>query len=297
MNSKSLLVSKALIVRNVIVFFIFYLSFFLYQSLAKYDNLRFLLLINISVLVIFLLTLYSSKLGLYLFIFFIIILSLSAAITIFRYSNFFPFITNNYHNLKVNINGFDSNGAILWTLSFCFNYFIGFALFFAVFNILKNIRDVINALVVLIFSTFLTSIFAIYQYFINPYIGSFKFWVETGRLNATFSDPNAMGAYCLLIFPIFISLIIMAHRWYSRLIFSILFVFFILMIIFSGSRSVLVGIILTIIIFLILGLKRLIRFIKKLPKKRKIAAVIIIIVIILIILIAIAGITLTTNKI
>lgn len=360
MNFKSLLVSKALIVRNVIVFLIFYLSFFLYQSLAKYDNLRFLLLINISVLVIFLLTLYSSKLGLYLFIFFIpllnslttileiqpvpiilffffaffmgfilnlfnndfqsrselfgpikffeseisrvflifiIILSLSAAITIFRYSNFFPFITNNYHNLKVNINGFDSNSAILWTLSFFFNYFIGFALFFAVFNILKNIRDLINALVVLIFSTFLTSIFAIYQYFINPFIGSFKFWVETGRLNATFSDPNAMGAYCLLIFPIFISLIIMAHRWYSRLIFCILFVFFMLMVIFSGSRSALLGIILTIIIFLILGLKRLIRFIKKLPKKRKVAAVITIIVIILIILIAITGITLTTNKI
>src|SRR4030042_4265854 len=75
MNFKSLLISKALIVRNVIVFLIFYLSFFLYQSLAKYDNLRFLLLINISVLVIFLLTLYSSKLGLYLFIFFIPLLN------------------------------------------------------------------------------------------------------------------------------------------------------------------------------------------------------------------------------
>src|SRR4030065_286246 len=215
MNSKSLLVSKALIVRNVIVFLIFYLSFFLFQSLAKYDNPGFLLFVNISVLVIFLLTLYRSKLGLYLFIFFIpllnslttileihpvpiilffffaffmgfilnlfdsdfrsrlelfgpikvfesevsrislifvIILSLSAAITIFRYSNFFPFITNNYHNLKVNINGFDSNEATRWTLNFFFNYFIGFALFFAVFNILKNIRDIINALFVFIFS-------------------------------------------------------------------------------------------------------------------------------------------------
>jgi len=360
MNSKSLSVRKAVIARNIIIFLIFYLCFFLYQGLAKYDNLWFLLLINTSVLVIFLLTLYSSKLGLYLFIFFIpllnslttilkiqpvpiilffffaffigfilnlfnndfqsrsefygpvkvfeseisraflifiFILSLSAVITIFRYSNFFPFITNNYHNLKVNINGFGSNGAILWTLSFFFNYFIGFALFFAVFNILKNIRDVINALVVLIFSTFLASIFIIYQYFINPYIGISKFWVETGRLNATFSDPNALGGYCLLIFPIFISLIIIAHRWYSRLIFCIFFAFFVLIVTFSGSRSALLGIILAVIIFFILGLKRLIRFIKKLPKKRKIAAIITVIVILLIILIAIAGITLTTNKI
>jgi len=360
MNLKSLLVSKALIVRNVVLFLVFYLSFFLYQNLAKYDNPGFLLFVNISVFVIFLLTLYRSKLGLYLFIFFIpllnslttileihsvpiilffffgffmgfilnlfdndfksrlelfgpikvfeseissvslifiIILSLSIVITIFRYSNFFPFITNNYYNLTVNINGFNSSEAISWTLRFFFNYFIGFALFFAVFNILKNIRDVMNALIVLIFSTFLTSIFIIYQYFINPYIGSSRFWVETGRLNATFSDPNALGAYSLLIFPIFISLIIITHRWYSRLIFSILFVFFILMIILSGSRSALLGIILTIIIFFILGLKRLIRFIKKLPKKRKITIFIIIIVIILIILIAIAGITLTTNEV
>src|SRR4030042_1487080 len=360
MSFKSLLVSKALIVRNVVLFLIFYLIFFLYQGLAEYDNLGFLLFVNISVLIIFLLTLYRSKLGLYLFIFFIpllnslttilevqpvpiilffffaffmgfilnlfdsdfksrlelfgsvkffeseisraflvfiIILSLSVAITIFRYSNFFPFITNNYHNLKVNINESDSSSAILGTLSFFFNYFIGFALFFAVFNILKNIRDVINALVILVFSTFLASIFIIYQYFIDPYIGNSNFWVETGRLNATFNDPNALGAYCLLIFPIFISLIIMAHRWYSRLIFCIFFVFFILMVILSGSRSALLGIILTIIIFLILGLKRSIRFIKKLPKKRKIAVIITIIIVLLIILIIISGITLTTNKI
>jgi len=360
MNSKSLSVGKTVIARNIIIFLIFYLCFFLYQGLAEYDNLWFLLLINTSVLVIFLITLYSSKLGLYIFIFFIpllnsltailrvqtvpiilffffafflgfilnllnddfqsraefygpikifeseisrvflvfvIILTLSAAIAIFRYSNFPPLITNSYHNLKVNVNGLDSRGAILWTLDFFFNYFIGFALFFAVFNILKNIKDVIKALIVLISSTFLTSIFIVYQYFINPYIGSSEFWVETGRLNATFSDPNALGAYCLLIFPIFISFMIIARRWYSRSILCIFFVFFMLMVIFSGSRSALLGIILAVIIFFILGLRRFIRFIKRLPKKRKIAIIITIIVILLIILITITVIALTTNKI
>ena len=168
MNLKSLLVRKLLIVRNVIIFLIFYLIFFSYQNLADYSNNYFLLFINISILAIFSLTIYNSKLGLYLFVFlipllnsltvilevksvpvllffffaffmgfllnlfnddfqsrsdmtgparffesdisrvflvFIIILSVSTAITIFRYSNFYPFITNNYHNLKVNING------------------------------------------------------------------------------------------------------------------------------------------------------------------------------------------------
>ena len=57
MNLKSLLISKALIVKNIVLFLVFYLSFFLYQNLAKYDNLGFLLFVNISVFVIFLLTL------------------------------------------------------------------------------------------------------------------------------------------------------------------------------------------------------------------------------------------------
>ncbi len=360
MNFKSFVVSKTLIFRNVVIFLIFYLIFFLYQSLAKYDNLSFLFFVNISVLLIFLLTAFRAKIGLYLFIFFIpllnsltailkihsvpillffffaffmgfllnlfdndfksrlelfgpvkpfeseisrtflifiIILSLSTAITIFRYSNFFPFITNNYHNLKVNINGFGSNSAILWTLSFFFNYFIGFALFFAVFNILKNIRDVINALVILIFSTFLTSIFTVYQHFINPYIGNLRFWVETGRLNATFSDPNALGAYCILIFPIFIALIISSKRWYSRLIFCLIFIPFILMVIFSGSRTALMCILISIFIFIILGIKRLIWYIKKLPKRKKINTLIIIIIILLVLIIAIVGIFATTNRI
>src|SRR4030042_2578752 len=107
MNFKSLLVSKALIVRNVIIFLIFYLSFFLYQSLANYSNLSFLLFINISVLVIFLLTLYRSKLGLYLFIFFIPLLySLTTILEIqpvpiilfFFFAFFMGFILNLFNN-------------------------------------------------------------------------------------------------------------------------------------------------------------------------------------------------------
>lgn len=360
MNFKSLAVSKTLIFKNVVIFLIFYLIFFLYQSLEKYDNLGFLFFVNISVLLIFLLTTFRAKIGLYLFIFFIpllnsltailkvqsvpillffffaffmgflldlfdndfksrlelfgpvkpfeseisrtflifiIILSLSTAITVFRYANFFPFITNNYHNLKVNINGFDSNNAILWTLSFFFNYFIGFALFFAVFNILNKEKEILTALVILIFSTFLTSIFALYQYFKNPYIGNLRHWVETGRLNATFSDPNALGAYCILIFPIFIILIISSKRWYSRLIFCLIFIPFILMILFSGSRSALMCILISIFIFIILGIKRLIWYIKKLPKRKKINALIIIIIILLVLIITILGIFATTNRI
>lgn len=360
MNFKPLVVSKTLFFRNVVVFLVFYLMFFLYQSLARYDSLGFFLFTNILVLLIFLLTTFKAKIGLYLFIFFIplfnsltsileinsvpillffffaffmgfllnlfhddfksrlelsnplvlfeseiskaflvfiIILSLSTAITIFRYSNFFPFITNNYHNLKVNINGFNSNNAILWTLNFFFNYFIGFALFFAIFNVLDKVKEILTAITVLIFSTFLTSIFALYQYLEDPYIGNIRYWVEAGRLNSTFSDPNALGSYCVLIFPIFVTLIIISKKWYLKLISSLIFIPFILMVILSGSRSALVGIFISIFIFFILGMKRLILYIKKLPKRKKIIISIVMIVVSLILIIANVAIFATTNRI
>jgi len=360
MNFKLLVVNKILFFRNVVVFLIFYLMFFSYQSLARYDSLGFLFFINILVLLIFLLTTFKAKIGLYLFIFliplfnsltsilktnsvpillffffaffmgfllnlfhndfknrleflgplmpfeseiskiflvFIILLSLSTIMTIFRYSNFFPFITNNYHNIKVNINGFSSNNAILWTLSFFFNYFIGFALFFAIFNVLDKVKEILTAITVLIFSTFLTSIFALYQYLKDPYIGNIKYWVEAGRLNSTFTDPNALGSYCILVFPIFVVLIIVLKKWYLKLISFLIFAPFILMVIFSGSRTALLCIFISIFIFFILGIKRLILYIKKMPKRKKIIVSISIIVISLILIIANVAIFATTNRI
>ena len=80
MNFNSLLIRKPLIVRNVLIFLIFYLIFFLYQRLADYSNVWFLLFVNISILVIFLLTVSNSKLGLYLFIFLIPLLNSLTAI-------------------------------------------------------------------------------------------------------------------------------------------------------------------------------------------------------------------------
>ncbi|GAI46167.1 unnamed protein product, partial [marine sediment metagenome] len=68
---------------------------------------------------------FDSKIAKAIFIF-VVILILSSAITIFRYSNFYPFITNNYYNLAINLNGVGSTGSMIWTIRFFYNYFIGF---------------------------------------------------------------------------------------------------------------------------------------------------------------------------
>ncbi|MBE3088787.1 MAG: hypothetical protein IMZ41_00760, partial [Actinobacteria bacterium] len=138
---------------------------------------------------------------------FIVILVLSSAITIFRYSNFYPFITNNYHDLAINFNGMGSTDSMIWTIRFFYNYFIGFLFFILIFNVVDRVEDIVNSLIYLISATMISAGVIIYQYYFNPYFGNIENWVNSGRFNATFTDPNALGAYTILLFPIYIGLV------------------------------------------------------------------------------------------
>ncbi|MCL4385534.1 MAG: O-antigen ligase family protein [Cyanobacteria bacterium] len=230
-------------------------------------------------------------------IFFIIIFSISAVVAVIRYTNFFPFITNHYHNLAVNIKTLDSTSASFIVIRTFFDYFAGFALLAAVFNIMQRLKDIILALLVLVFSTVISMGVVFYQHFINPYLGTFKYWVDSGRLNATFSDPNSLGAYCILLFPIFLVLIIFFKKWYVKLIFGLLMIPFLFMVFFSGSRSALLAIIFSLIIFIVIAAGKLINYIRKFPKKKKVITIIVIVVIIVIIITALLGIFLTKNQV
>ena len=206
---------------------------------------------------------------------FIIIFTISCLFTIFRYSNFYPFITNNYYDLRVNIDGVRSTGSIYWTIRFFFNYIIGFGLLLIIFNIIDKVRDIIVVLVILVSSTLISSGVVLYQYSFNPYFGSFRHWVDSGRFNATFTDPNSLGAYTILLFPIFIVLIIYLKRWYVKLLICISFIPFLAMTFFSGSRSALVGVCLALLIFLVLGMIKIVKKVKHFPKRKKLVVLII----------------------
>ena len=184
---------------------------------------------------------------------FIIICIASFLVTIYRYANFVPFITNFYHNLEVNINGTTSTASILWTIDYFFSYIVGFGLLLVVFNTIKKNRDIFGAVIVLIISTLISSGVVFYQYFINPNLGSIDSWVNSGRFNATFTDPNALGAYGILLFPIFISLLIYFKKWYLKLMMIVLAIPLMAMIFLSGSRSIFIGILITILFLIIIG--------------------------------------------
>jgi len=208
-----------------------------------------------------------------LVIFFTAVMLISCIVTIFRYSNFFPFITNEYHNLAINVDGTGSTGSMIWTIRFFYNYLIGFLFLFLVFNVVKGIRDILSCLIILVCSTMVSVGVVLYQYFVNPYLGNIKHWVDSGRFNATFTDPNALGAFTILLFPVFIGLTIYYRKWYIKLVFFIAFILFLILLFLSGSRSAFAGIALAVFVFAILFIIRGVKYFRKRfilwPKKKK----------------------------
>jgi len=204
---------------------------------------------------------YDSSIAKAMFIF-VFILILSCAVTIFRYSNFYPFITNNYYDLVLNVNGVRSTGSIVWTIRFFYNYFNGFLFFIIIFNVIDRTEDIINSIISLVSATMISAGAIIYQYYFNPYLGNVEHWVNSGRFNATFTDPNALGAFTILLFPVYIGLLIYFKRYYLRLLIFISFLLYLILLFLSGSRSAFIGIVLAIIIFFIIFIIRGFRHIK-----------------------------------
>lgn len=183
-----------------------------------------------------------------------ILIAISGLIVVYRYTNFYPFITNGYYNLYVNINRVGSTGSIFWTIQHLFNYIIGFIFFFIIVNTLKSIKEAITAVIILISSTVISVFVGFYQFFFNPLFGNTDFWVDMNRINATFTDPNSLGTYSLLIFPLFVSLIIFYKKWFVKLAIGLFLVLFLVNISFSGSRTAFIGILVSTALFMTIGL-------------------------------------------
>lgn len=210
----------------------------------------------------------------------IFVIFISATFAIFRYSNFYPFITNKFYNLVVNLNGFTSIVSIYWVLKFFFNFLCGFLFFYLIFNVIKSSKDIITSLLILVASTMVSSFVLFYQYFFNPYFGNSEVWANSGRLNATFTDPNSLGNYTVLLFPVFLIFIFYFKKWYQKTFFGIFFMVLVLMIFLSGSRSAFMGLILSTFVLIIISFTEIKKWFRK---RKKLAFIFIIFVSVLVV--------------
>jgi len=184
----------------------------------------------------------------------IILIGISSLIVVYRYTNFYPFITNGYYDLYVNVNKVGSTGSIFWTIQYFLNYIVGFLFLFIVINTFKNFKEILTAVIILLSSTMISVFIGFYQYFFNPLFGNISFWLEMNRINATFTDPNSLGTYSLMVLPLFVCLIFFSRKWFIKLIVGLLFVSFLINMFFSGSRTAFIGLLISSAIFIIIGL-------------------------------------------
>ena len=180
-----------------------------------------------------------------LFLFSILII-LSGIITAFRYANFYPFLTDYVYELITNAFGVTSGGAIMSVIFNSLNYLTGFAFFCLLFHIHhkhgKGFME--RTLIVFCASTFLSLSFGLLQRIFDLEFGNNLISINHGLINATFKDALSFGAFLSMVVPLFLGMFFTA-RGVVRVFSLIVVILSLYMLFFAGSKSGLMGIILS----------------------------------------------------
>jgi O-antigen ligase len=181
---------------------------------------------------------------------FALIVAVSGLVSFLKFANFFPFLSDSIYELKTNVNGVSAGGAIMSTLFHTLNYLSGIAFFFIVATTIKSKGLIHKILLTLTASIFLSLFLGFFQAFKDPSLGNTAFWIQMGQINATFKDPNALGAVLAMVSPVVLSLIVAFKG--SRRIFGLLVLAMICALFpHIGSRSAFLGFVAALLSFFI----------------------------------------------
>lgn len=128
--------------------------------------------------------------------------AVSAAVTVWRWTNFFPFSGGRVYDWMTNVNGLPASAA--WTLALmgALSYLLPFALFGIAVAAAPGRRALDPALRAAGLGLGLAAAFAFIQHFAAPGLGNTDFWTVLGQINATFKDPNAFAGVLVILLPL-----------------------------------------------------------------------------------------------
>jgi len=187
------------------------------------------------------------------FALFSLLIVISGLITFFRYANFFTFLSPGIYELTTNLYGVRAGGAIMSVVFFSLNYLTGIAFFFIFLNTAKSRDFIKKALAILCLSTFISLSFGLFQHLKNMKFGNNPISINQGLINATFKDALSFGAYLAMIIPLTLG-VCFAFKGIIRLFSFSIVLFSLYMVLFSGSKSGLLSIMISLILLLILSL-------------------------------------------
>jgi len=172
-------------------------------------------------------------------------------ITFWRYTNFFPFYLTTVHDLAVNVLNVSSGEAIRRVVFDSLNYLAGFIWFLILLNILPLKSMMKRIIICLAISTTLSFGFGLYQAYVNMNLGNTSFFIAIRRVNAFFTDPNALGVYMSLVIPLFAGAFLFFKRSWKWLFIAVIVVGLVLFP-HAGSRSGFFGLLIALIVFAVI---------------------------------------------
>jgi len=193
---------------------------------------------------------FNSQIFKPLILFSILIFS-SAIITFFRYANFYPFYSDYIYELITNADAITAGGAVMSTVFFSLNYITGFAFFLIFLNTVQS-KDLVKKIaIILCLSTFLSLIFGMFQHLKDTELGNNPLSISQGLINATFKDALSFGAYIAITAPLFLGAFF-AFKKMAKLFSFVVIILSLYMIFFTGSKSGLLCLLISLLIYIFL---------------------------------------------
>ncbi|MBN2435239.1 MAG: O-antigen ligase family protein [Spirochaetes bacterium] len=186
---------------------------------------------------------------------FTLVVFISAVLTLARFTNFFPFLSNRIYELPVNINGVRVGGAVMSVIFSSLNYITGFLFFVILYQTIKTKEIFKKIMLVFSVSILISLFFALVQKYFSLSLGNTSFWINIERINATFKDPNSFGVVLSSYLPLVFGMIFFYNKK-LRPFFIFLIIFGLFIFPSIGSRSGLLGLGISIFTFFILYFAR-----------------------------------------
>ena len=185
---------------------------------------------------------------------FVLVILVSAAVTFFRYANFFPLHGFAIYEVKTNTFGVSAGGAIMSVFFQSLNYLTGLAFFWILTKYLRSKKSIVEALSVLWLSSIFALGFALFQHFGHGRLGNSPANYLFQLINGTFKDAMSFGAYLAMAAPLFLGVVFASARLWRKIAAAVIVFLSFYLVLFSGSRIGLISLLAASVSFAVWGM-------------------------------------------
>ncbi len=184
---------------------------------------------------------------------FALVVAVSAVVTIFRYTNFFPFRGGTIYEIKVNTFGVSAGGAIMSVVFQSLTYLTGLAFFWILSKTLRTKKSAEMALSILGLSSLLSLGFALFQHYGHGRLGNNPTSYLHQLINGTFKDAMSFGAFLAMMAPLFLGMFFAARQIWKKIVSGTVVLLSFFLVLYTGSKIGLFSLITSSVCFAVWG--------------------------------------------